>query len=219
LLFISLAGFCSPIASDAKSEENDDYQADDYDNYDDDNVSSDKSKPDITKTPEDSAYLEKSEYTVEVNPGENKELLCHVKNLTSQNIIMWYRGPNLLFQGKNRIGQDQRISVNDQNSLIIKNINVDDDGAYYCNILPKGIRESINLHVKSAPISVDIKEGTKTIAKTDVEISSGTKGVEFQCIAVGGRPTPSLNWAKNVGSLMILYKPEISIFFCRETLF
>lgn len=62
---------------------------------------------------------------------------------------MWYRGANLISQGNQVVEKGSRYIVDNEFSLIIKNVIFDDSDTYFCQILPEKLKQNVSLKVVS----------------------------------------------------------------------
>lgn len=62
---------------------------------------------------------------------------------------MWYKGKNVITQGKDVLHKSSRYAVDDDFSLHIRNSLMQDSSAYQCKVLPDDIKLTVNLKVLS----------------------------------------------------------------------
>ncbi|XP_067628244.1 neurotrimin [Eurosta solidaginis] len=161
LLFtLFIATFCLQLSTEVSAEvkaataSNSDYARDDYyyddaeadgkdgkkveeDDYEDDAVDEkEQMRPaELRAAP---PYFVDPEEEIFTRPGEDVVIDCAVRNLQTNNVLMWYKGKVVIATGQ--FVMDPNVDVLKNNSLIIKNVAAKDAGDYYCEVLPEKIR-------------------------------------------------------------------------------
>lgn len=68
--------------------------------------------------------------------------------LTVNNVIIWYKEQTVYSHGQYTI--NHRVETLKNNSILLKSVQPDDAGVYYCEVLPENIRLQIVLDVNKA---------------------------------------------------------------------
>ncbi|KAM7342362.1 neural cell adhesion molecule 1 isoform 2-T3 [Cochliomyia hominivorax] len=90
----------------------------------------------------DPPYFEETNVQIFTFPNNDVVLNCDVRNFHVNNVIVWYKDDIVYSNGQYTL--NSRIKNLKNNSIILKNVQPDDAGNYYCQVLPDNIR----LHVK-----------------------------------------------------------------------
>lgn len=96
---------------------------------------------------------------------------------------MWYKKPEQwLFQQNFRISTNDRLQINQKDhSLLVDNAQEDDEGVYYCNLLPDNINMTAQLHVLTA-LRAGIYENGRDVSDRSITFRQGVR-IEVECKA------------------------------------
>ncbi|XP_037942693.1 protein amalgam [Teleopsis dalmanni] len=147
LLGILHKGFCGKIQDDPNSTN--DYLSDDYVYDDEDDISKPNSNEQVSINPllptMDPPYFVHDEMNSHANPGEDVLLNCDVRNFQINNVILWYKENISISNGQ--FVTRNRIESYKNNTIRIKNVQIEDAGNYYCQLLPQNKSLHITLSV------------------------------------------------------------------------
>ncbi|XP_067667724.1 kin of IRRE-like protein 2 isoform X2 [Haliotis asinina] len=149
--------------------------------------------------------------------GDLARLECAINNLSTKKVI-WRKGsdPNPLTIGKRTFVDDKRVIIEHTPlhrnwNLLIKQIQLDDEGMYECQVSSKARHLRHHVYLTVLPSETPIKQ------KPDIRIS-GEKYVEkgqkinLTCNATGEEhPPDDLDWFKNGNKLSSSIKDQIAI--------
>lgn len=116
---------------------------------------------------------------------------------------MWYNYSRLLFQKQARLTKDPRVTLDDNYSLHIKDVQVTDSNEYFCKVFPERITLSVNLKVHGPLTHVTIFANNK-IDVTSQKLTYDVRhpSAEFsgevlllECRATGGNPAGRVAWS------------------------
>lgn len=214
--------FCTIGLGKPSTPENgmEDRQSDDdyaYDDDGDDNKSGqdNSSNKESNSVNEPIPYFEPNEYTTSVRIGETAVLDCNVKNLSgkqlkllkthkhyisillfsAKNVIMWQNGTKILTQSRVKVSVDDRVSVDENNSLTITNIHPSDQNPYSCTVFPNNIKMIANLFVQTKPTATIYNSDGRDISDTSITFHQGNQ-IRVECRGAG-RPEPTIKWFSN----------------------
>ncbi|KAL9918307.1 neurotrimin isoform 1-T8 [Glossina fuscipes fuscipes] len=134
-----ILGYISCTDGAPENEDNDYY---DYDYGEVDNENPD---PLITNV-KDPPYFEKTQTKVLASANHDVIMDCDVKNMNANNAVVWYKDNTIYTNGQYAI--NHRVEGLRNNSLLLKNIQTDDAGNYYCEVLPQKIRLHVILEIE-----------------------------------------------------------------------
>ncbi|XP_063709527.1 neurotrimin-like isoform X2 [Culicoides brevitarsis] len=190
-----------------QNDAEDEYQDDDNDyaqDYDDD-TSKDQSNQNKNKEEKDSApaYFENDKMSKAANSSQNVVLACPIKNLNPKNhVIMWYNYTSLLFQKLAKISTDSRLTLDDNFSLHIKDVQVTDSNMYLCKVFPEKITYTVNLKVHGPLTRASIFANNVDVTSKKLTYDVRHPSPEFngevlrlECRASGGNPAGRVTWS------------------------
>lgn len=132
-------------------------------------------------------------------------------------VFLWYKNDthHLIYQHSSRIITDDRFILLPDHSLVILNVQEQDQGVYHCNVHPGDITMKAKLVVLS-PLHAHIYEGQRLVTDRSITyqendrievqckaIGSKTNKVDFKWSADGNRLTPNDQVKINGGQLII----------------
>lgn len=169
--------FCTGFAKPASD---DDYGMQSDDDYvypdDDENVSANHPKPSTpggTMKSTIPPILEKKQYAKHIKPGQDAVLECPIKNLSSDNVILWLNGTQTISQMRQAF--QSRLSVNENYTLTIHQATKNDTGEYYCKVLPQELQVHVKLHVSEEHLHPP-EDSTKTQKHGSLTAPAGGNG-------------------------------------------
>lgn len=133
------------------------------------------------------AYFKLDDYTKTVKIGENVTLECQVGNIFPQTIFFWFKTDihHLIYQQTSRVTTDDRFILLPDHSLVILNVKEQDQGSYFCNVLPENITMTAKLVVLS-PLQAHIYEGGREITDRSITYNQHNR-IEVECKASGSK--------------------------------
>lgn len=115
---------------------------------------------------------------------------------------MWYNYTHLLFQKNSKLSKDPRISLDDNYSIHIKDVQVTDSNMYLCKVFPEKITLTVNLKVHGplthASIIANQVDVTRQKLTYDVRHPSpefNGEVLRLECRATGGNPAGRVTWS------------------------
>lgn len=159
---------------------------DDYNNeYDDENAGSAKEDNNVNLTPPKMTTTW-TMYVADI--GDRVKIQCPVIDL-GQDVILWYRGTEMLAQDK--IAINTAFEVDSNRSLIIRSVDSSNVGDYTCKLEPSQQLSTGHLDVRQAP-TVKITDGLRDIMDRTMTYREGEK-IRLVCEGLGF-PKPELSW-------------------------
>lgn len=189
---------------------------DEYEEYDDDEDAPSQERTVVSDNALAGTNLLTKDYVEKARPGEQVTLKCEVTNPTNSTIIMWYFKQQLIFQHKTKLIADLRFKTNDDFSLQIDNVQLADEGAYSCQLLPNKVTANIELQLLTPPRDVHIMHGNKILTDT-VEADMNERKFILLCSAAG-HPTPLITWSYRGRHLDEEYSRQVGIVLRKEFL-
>uniref|UniRef100_A0A336MF68 CSON015086 protein n=1 Tax=Culicoides sonorensis TaxID=179676 RepID=A0A336MF68_CULSO len=193
-----------PADDNYQNDADDDYQDDDqdYNQEYDDGDSKDQSSKQVGE--KKTAYFLEDRMSKSANISQTVALACPVKNLDEKNhVIMWYNYTSMLYQKKVKHSKDPRISLDENFSLHIKNVQVTDTNEYFCKIYPENINHTISLKVFGPLTHVSILANKNNVTSQKLTFDVRQPSYEFnganlvlECKATGGNPAGRVTWSK-----------------------
>lgn len=117
-------------------------------------------------------------------------------------VVMWYNYTNLLFQKETKLSKDPRISLDDNYSLHIKNVQVYDTHTYLCRVFPEKITHTIDLRVYGPLTHTAIVANERDVSGQKLMYDVRHPSQEFngevlrlECRASGGNPAGRVTWS------------------------
>ncbi|XP_065369250.1 hemicentin-2 isoform X2 [Calliphora vicina] len=124
-----------------------DYTGNENDDSDNDNDNNDKnsSKSLTASIGHDPPYFDQTNVHVSAYPNNDVILNCDVRNFHVNNVVIWYKDQTVYSHGQ--YTANPRVETLKNNSILLKNIQPDDAGSYYCEVFPENIRLHVELEV------------------------------------------------------------------------
>lgn len=106
---------------------------------------------------------------------------------------MWYKNNQIIYQGNTRVTKNERITINEEDhSLIIKNVQPDDEDEYKCEIFPEKLSMIAKLEVLTSPSAHIYSVDGRELSDRSITYRQGEL-IDVVCKGLG-RPKSSIKW-------------------------
>lgn len=110
------------------------------------------------------------------------------------NVVIWYKDTTVYAHG--HYSMNQRIESLRNNSIVLKNVQEDDAGNYYCEVYPENIRLHVALEIKK--LLTIVCDGRDVLDRTIVYREGESHICECR---TSGSSESNIKWFLNVGVL------------------
>jgi hypothetical protein len=193
---------------DSKDDEDNEYDANLEDDSESERKSSTISANDVTSEP-----YKTHEHLESVDAGKSVTLKCDGE-VDDNSVIIWYNESMIIVQGKSVL--HDRVTLNKDGSITIKNVDVYDDAVYRSRIFPQKerVETKIVLQVNGAPKSIVIGHNQKqqeNVAGQTLTYHANEKDLRFKCNVGKARPHAKIAWNHNGNVIQESKDHEIKI--------
>ncbi|XP_061390258.1 neural cell adhesion molecule 1, partial [Musca vetustissima] len=96
----------------------------------------------------DPPYFERAEIEISAQPNADVLMNCDVKNFHANNVVIWYKDQTVIINGQHSM--NDRFEALKNNSIVLRNAQPDDEGNYFCTVLPQNITQNVVLTIEKA---------------------------------------------------------------------
>lgn len=117
---------------------------------------------------------------------------------------MWYNFSSLLFQKENKLTKDPRVSLDENYSLHIKDVQVTDSNEYFCKVYPESVNLTVDfkVHGPFTHVAVIALGNNRDVTRDKLVYDVRHPTSEFSgevlrlaCNATGGNPAGRVTWS------------------------
>uniref|UniRef100_A0A1I8M6V2 Ig-like domain-containing protein n=1 Tax=Musca domestica TaxID=7370 RepID=A0A1I8M6V2_MUSDO len=138
----------------------------------------------------DPPYFERAEIEISAEPNADVLMNCDVKNFHANNVVIWYKDQTVIVNGQHSM--NERFEALKNNSIVLRSAQLDDEGNYFCTVLPQNITQNVVLTIEKA---FSIRCDGRDVLDRSIVYRQGESHV-CECKSAGGEES-NIKWFLN----------------------